>query len=79
MKTSGFDPKRDSIVKIDLLKTAQKINDVVDMSEHEFRLLMQKVFEDVPSYHLKSIVRSVKQAGKQGKFDALSHKIRDVE
>ena len=40
MKTSGFDPKRDSIVKVDLIKMAKKLNDIVDMSEHEFRLLM---------------------------------------
>ena len=42
------------------------------MSEHEFRKMLQSVFENVPTYHIKSIVRSVKQGADKGKFDALS-------
>lgn len=49
------------MVKIDLISVAKKLNESVDMSEHEFRLLLTKVFENVPSYHIKSIVRSVKK------------------
>jgi hypothetical protein len=49
------------------------------MSENEFRLLLAKVFENVPTYHLKAIVRSVKKGDKMGKMEYLSHKIRDTE
>ncbi len=49
------------------------------MSEHEFRLLLSKVFENVPSYHIKSIVRTVKKGKKIGRFESLSHRIRDVK
>jgi hypothetical protein len=71
--------EKDSVVKIDLIQVAKKLNDSVDMSEHEFRLLLSKVFENVPSYHIKSIVRNVKKGNKLGKFESLSHRIRDVE
>jgi hypothetical protein len=37
LRAGGFDPKKDAIVKIDLLQVAKKINESVDMSEHEFR------------------------------------------
>jgi hypothetical protein len=40
---------------------------------------MQTVFENVPSYHIKSIVRSVKKGPGMGKFDALCHRMRDAE
>jgi len=48
------------------------------MSEHEFRLLLQNVFENVPTYHIKAIVRSVKKGDKMGKLEYISHKMRDV-
>ena len=67
------------MVKIDLISVAKKLNESVDMSEHEFRLLLTKVFENVPSYHIKSIARSVKKGNKMGEFERLSHSIRDVE
>ena len=79
LRSSGFNPQKDSVVKIDLIQVAKKLNESVDMSEHEFRLLLTKVFENVPSYHIKSIVRSVRKGDKMGKFEYLSHRIRDVE
>ena len=65
-------------MKVDLIQVAKKLNETVDMSEHEFRKMLQSVFENVPTYHIKSIVRSVKQGADKGKFDALSYKIRDI-
>ena len=79
IRNSGFDPKRDANVKVDLISVAKKLNEAVDMSENEFRLLLSKVFENVPTYHLKAIVRSVKKGDKMGKMEYLSHKIRDTE
>lgn len=38
---SGFDPKRDAHVNIDLVAVAKKLNQTVDMSEHEFRKLLE--------------------------------------
>jgi hypothetical protein len=61
------------------MKIAQKFNEKVEMSESEFRNLMVDVFDNVPSYHLKSIVRGVKKGGKKGRFEKLSYLIRDVE
>lgn len=49
------------------------------MSEHEFRQLMIAVFEHVPYYHMKAIVRSIKKGNKMGKMEKLSHMIREVE
>ena len=40
LRSGGFDPKRDSKIKIDLLSVAKKLNESVDMSEPEFRLLL---------------------------------------
>jgi hypothetical protein len=57
---------------------AKKLNENVDMSEHEFRVLLSKVFDGVPQFHIKAIVRSVKQGGKMGKHEYLSNKFRDV-
>ena len=78
MRSGGFNPKKDANIKIDLLAVAQRLHDSVDMTEHEFRLLLSKVFESVPQYHIKQIVRTVKKGGKLGRFESLSHKIRDV-
>lgn len=65
-------------MKVDLIDVAKKLNESVDMSEHEFRKMLQAVFENVPTFHIKSIVRSVRQGATKGKFEALSHRIRDV-
>jgi 16S rRNA C1402 (ribose-2'-O) methylase RsmI len=69
LRTSGFDPKRDANVKVDLISVAKKLHESVDMSEHEFRLLLQKVFENVPTYHIKAIVRTVRKGDKMGRFE----------
>ena len=45
LRAGGFDPKRDANIKIDLLGVAKRLNESVDMSEHEFRQLLEKVFE----------------------------------
>jgi hypothetical protein len=37
MRKGGFDPRKDAVIKIDLMSVAKKLNDKVDMSEHEFR------------------------------------------
>ena len=45
LKSGGFDPKRDAHVKVNLISIAKKLNESVDMSEHEFRELMISVFD----------------------------------
>jgi len=56
---------------VDLIQIAKKLNEKVEMSEHEFRVMMKYVFDGVPSYHMNQIVRAVKQNSKPGKMELL--------
>lgn len=49
-KGSGFDPVRDSHIRVDLMKVAKSLDQEVEMSESELRELMKKLFSDVPSH-----------------------------
>ena len=37
LRTQKFNPQKDAIVNVNLLTVAKKLNDSVDMSEHDFR------------------------------------------
>ena len=37
IKGAGFNPKKDAIIKVDMMRVAKKLHDSVDMSEKEFR------------------------------------------
>jgi len=43
-KGSGFDPKRDSKVNVNIIEMAKTLNAQVEMGEAEFRSLMKKMF-----------------------------------
>jgi len=42
------------------------------MGEGEFRDLLKAVFPGVPSYHIATVVRIVKKAGKESRFERLT-------
>lgn len=42
------------------------------MHEKEFRILLTNMFPEVPTYHIKQIVKIVKTKGKEGKFERIS-------
>ena len=78
MKSGGFDPKKDAVVKIDLLKVAQKLNESVEMSDHDFRVMLKDIFDSVPTYHINQIVKVVKKGNKEYRFERLSRMVRDA-
>ena len=40
---------------------------------------MTAVFDNVPAFHLKAIVRSVRKGNKKGRFEKIQHMTRDAE
>ena len=48
------------------------------MHEGEFRELLKKMFSEVPSYHINTIVRLVKSEGKQGRIDLISQRVGGI-
>lgn len=58
-----FNPNKDAIMKVNILKVAQRLNDQVEMSEGEFRNLLKALFPDVPSYHASAMARIVRAGG----------------
>lgn len=71
-KGTGFDPKRDSKVTINIIEVARALNAQVEMGESEFRGLMKAVFPNVPSYHLAAIVRIIRKNGKESRHERLA-------
>ena len=57
-----------------MISVAETLNGQVEMSEHELRELLKKVFATVPSYHVNAVARLVKKGGKEGKFEALARR-----
>ena len=60
LKSQKFNPNKDAQIRINVLTIAQRLNEEVDMHEGEFRDLLKKMFSDIPSYHINTIVRLVK-------------------
>jgi hypothetical protein len=73
-KGMGFDPKKDSQINVNLISVAEALNGQVEMSEHELRELLKKVFGTVPSYHINAVARLVKKDGKESKFEGLARR-----
>lgn len=57
-----------------MMSVAETLNGQVEMSEHELRELLKKVFSTVPSYHINTVARLVKKGGKESKMDALARR-----
>ena len=64
-----FNVARDSIMKINILTMAEKLNNEVEMAEGEFRDLLRTLFPDIPSSHINTIVRKVRSKGKKRRSD----------
>ena len=64
LRGQHFNPARDSIMKINILTMADKLNNEVEMMEAEFRSLLKSLFPDVPSSHINAIIRKVRSKGK---------------
>ena len=71
-KGTGFDPKRDAKLTVNIIEVAKSLNNQVEMGESEFRELMKSVFPSVPSYHLSAIVRIVRKDGKESRQERLA-------
>lgn len=80
LRSSSFNPNRDAQVRVDLVKLAERLNEEIDMSEGEFRSLLQTLFagEKVPSYHLKTIVRMVRSNGKKKRTEVIADRLGGV-
>lgn len=48
------------------------------MAEGEFRELLKKMFSDVPSFHINTVVRLVKSQGKQGRIDLIAKRVGGI-
>ena len=57
-----------------MMTVAETLNGQVEMSEHELRELLKKVFGTAPSYHTNAVARLVKKGGKESKFEALARR-----
>lgn len=57
MKGTGFDPKKDSEQKVNIVKVAKKLHEFVEMADDDFRKLLRKLFPDVPSYHIDALIK----------------------
>ena len=63
---------------MNLLKVAKQLDQTVEMSEGEFRDLLKVMFADVPSYHLNTVVRLVKQGKKKKRLNVLSDRLGGI-
>ena len=57
-----------------MISVAETLNGQVEMSEHELRELLKKVFSTVPSYHVNAVARLVKKGKQEGKFESLARR-----
>jgi hypothetical protein len=78
LKSQSFNPNKDSIVRVNVLTVAQKLNEEVEMHEGEFRDLLKKMFSDIPSYHINTIVRLVKSGGKKNRMAVIADRVGGI-
>ena len=80
LRSSTFDPNRDAQVRVDLVQIAERLNNEIEMSEGEFRSLLQALFagNNVPSYHLKTVVRMVRSNGKKRRADIVAARLGGI-
>ena len=78
LKSQSFNPNKDSIVRVNVLTVAQKLNEEVEMHEGEFRDLLKKMFSDIPSYHINTIVRLVKSGGKKNRMTVINDRVGGI-
>jgi hypothetical protein len=60
------------------VSVATKLDESIEMSEGEFRDLLKSMFSDVPSYHLNTVVRLVRQGDKKKRLDVLSKRLGGI-
>ena len=61
VKGSGFDPKRDSIQKVNAIEIAKSLDSQVDMADDDFRNLLKSIFPEMPSYHIEAVIKIAKK------------------
>ena len=71
-KGTGFDPKRDAKLTINIIDLARSLNFEVEMGEAEFRNLLKKLFPQIPTYHISAVVRIVRKDGKESRHERLA-------
>ena len=64
LKAEKFNPNKDGIIKVNIMKVAERLNEQVEMHEGEFRDLLGSLFPEIPSYHIGTVVR-LSRKGKQ--------------
>ena len=77
-KGTGFDPKRDAKLNVNIIELAKSLNSEVEMGEAEFRELLGKLFPQIPTYHISAIVRIVRKDGKESRHERLSRLLGGV-
>ena len=75
LRGQKFDPNRDAQVRINILDIARRLNEEVEMGEKDFRNLLKTLFPDVPSYHLRTIARMIRQGGRKYRTDVISERV----
>jgi len=73
-----FDAKRDAVVKTNILTLAERLHGEVEMHDSEFRDLLKKLFPELPTAHIHSVVRTVKQGKKPKRFGVILDRVGGV-
>ena len=77
LKDQQFNPNKDAQVKVNLLQVAKKLDASIEMSEGEFRDLLKAMFSEVPSYHIATVVRLVRQTQRK-RLSVLSERLDGI-
>ena len=78
LKSNQFNPNKDAQVRVNIMVVAKKLDETIEMSESEFRELLKSMFAEVPSYHLNTVVRLVRQANKPKRMDVLTKRLGGI-
>ena len=61
-----------------MLSVAKKLDSNIEMAEGEFRDLLKSMFSDVPSYHINTVVRLVRQGNKRKRIEVISERLGGI-
>ena len=79
VKGTGFDPKRDSMQKVNAIEIAKQLEGKVEMADEDFRDLLKSIFTEMPSYHIDALVKIAKKdQRREPNIDRLSKLIGGV-
>ena len=59
-KGTGFNVKKDSIQKVNVVEVAKRLEQKVDMADEDLRDLLKALFPEMPSYHIDALVKIAK-------------------